>query len=100
MLTKTLTSLLTKSILIAVLGMAFTPLVWAQGLVSSGIAGSISDESGRAVSNATVTAVHVPTNSTYTAISGPNGRFRFSGLRVGGPYTVSAVSLGASIAAV
>jgi hypothetical protein len=100
MFIKTLTSLLTKSILIAVLGMAFTPLVRAQGLVSSGIAGSISDESGRAISNATVTAVHVPTNSAYTAVSGPNGRFRFSGLRVGGPYTVSAVSPGSTIAAV
>jgi hypothetical protein len=66
----------------------------AQGLVSSGLAGSIVDEAGKPLSGATVTAVHVPTNTTYTAITSPSGRFKFSGLRVGGPYTVSAVLSG------
>src|SRR5690348_12732605 len=88
------TSLVIHVILLGVLTLSNWPMVKAQGLVSSGIVGSITDQAGRSIANATVTAVHVPTNSTYTAVTGSNGRFRFSGVRVGGPYTISAVSSG------
>ncbi|HRE80416.1 MAG TPA: carboxypeptidase regulatory-like domain-containing protein [Opitutaceae bacterium] len=66
----------------------------AQGVVSSSITGSLLDPDGKPVSGATVTAVHVPTNSTYTAITSPAGRFSFSGLRVGGPYSLSGNATG------
>lgn len=76
------------------------PRVHAQGVVSSGIGGSLIDNTGKAISGATVTAVHVPTNSSYTAVTSPAGRFRFSGLRVGGPYTISASASGYEVNAV
>lgn len=69
----------------------------AQGVVSSGITGTLLDKSGQPVSGATVTAVHVPTNSTATAVTSPSGRFAFSGLRPGGPYTVTAEASGYQI---
>lgn len=66
----------------------------AQGVVSSGITGSLIEADGKPVSNARITAVHIPTNTTYTAITSPAGRFSFSGLRVGGPYSVSGNAAG------
>jgi hypothetical protein len=81
----------------AVALLALRPSAFAQAIVSSGIAGSVADRNGNPVAGATVTAVHTPTNTTYKAISGPNGRFSFTGLRVGGPYTVSAAAEGFTI---
>jgi hypothetical protein len=74
---------------------ALLPLTsFGQGVVSSGITGSLLDAEGKPVAGATVTAVHVPTNTTYSAVTSPAGRFTFSGLRVGGPYTVSGTADG------
>lgn len=70
------------------------PSAFGQGVVSSGITGSLIDDESKPISGATITAVHVPTNSTYTAITSPSGRFQFSGLRVGGPYTVTGSASG------
>jgi len=84
-----------KSLIIAVvtvLTVALPNLAFGQGVVSSGITGTLLDNAGKAVPGVTVTAVHVPTNTTYTSVTSPNGRFHFSGLRPGGPYTVSATS--------
>lgn len=41
-----------------------------------------------------VTAVHVPTGTRYTAVTAANGRFSILNVRVGGPYTVTAVISG------
>jgi hypothetical protein len=84
-----------KSLFTAVvtaLAVALSPTLFGQGVVSSGMSGTLFDEAGQPVSGATVTVVHVPTNTTATAITSPSGRFSVSGLRVGGPYTVSATS--------
>lgn len=86
-----------RSFLIALamaLAIAISPTAHAQGLVSSGISGSLLDNGGKAIAGATVTAIHVPTNTTYTAVTTPAGRFKFSGLRIGGPYTLSATATG------
>ncbi|WP_438481754.1 TonB-dependent receptor [Oleiharenicola lentus] len=80
--------------LVAVLSATFSPTAFAQGLVSSGITGSLLDASGKPISGAAVTIVHTPTNTPYTAITGASGRFNITGLRVGGPYTVSASATG------
>jgi hypothetical protein len=65
---------------------------FGQGIVSAGMTGTLVDPAGKPIGGATVTAVHTPTNTTYTDITGQNGRFSFTGMPVGGPYTVSAVS--------
>ncbi len=62
----------------------------AQGVTTSGIAGVVKDQQGLAVPGVTVTAVHVPSGTTYTAVTQTDGRFTIPGMRVGGPYTVTA----------
>lgn len=77
---------------LAALALIITPLTYGQGVVSSGISGTLLDQYGKAVAGANVTVVHEPTRSTYTANTNTNGRFRVTGLRPGGPYTVSAIA--------
>lgn len=56
---------------------------------SSGIVGQIQDNSGSSITNATITIVHAPSNSTSVITSNSNGRFNAKGLRVGGPYVIT-----------
>ena len=69
--------------------LAWTSTATAQ-IVASGLTGTVTDASGNPLGGATVTLLHVPTNTTVTRTAGTNGRFSFRGLRPGGPYTVSA----------
>lgn len=64
----------------------------AQGLVSSGMTGLVRDTGGKPIAGATVTAVHTPTGTSYSATTNATGRYSFSGMMVGGPYTVTVVS--------
>ena len=92
-------SFLKSLVLTAVTALAvlLSPAAYGQGVVSSGITGTLLDNTGKPVSGAAVTVVHVPTNTTATAITGANGRFKVSGIRVGGPYSVSATATGYSV---
>lgn len=49
----------------------------------------VSDESGAAVANATVSITHVPTGTEYVTVTGASGVVFESGLRVGGPYQIT-----------
>ena len=75
---------------LTILATTFSLTGYAQGLVSSGMTGSVQDNAGNAVAGATISAVHTPTNTKFTAMTGANGRFSFKGMPVGGPYTVTA----------
>jgi hypothetical protein len=63
-------------------------------VVTSGMSGLVRDQSGRAVPGAEVTATHIPTGTTYTAVSNDVGRYNMRGMVVGGPYTVTAKATG------
>jgi len=63
-------------------------------VVSSGLTGLVRGTDGKPVTNATVTAVHVPTNATYKATTNSSGRYYLRGLPVGGPYTLTATAEG------
>jgi outer membrane receptor protein involved in Fe transport len=78
-----------------VLATAFGPAAFAQA-VSSGITGLVRTSDGKPVSGVTVTAVHTPTNASYSDTTNASGRFSFSGLPVGGPYTVTTKAEGYS----
>lgn len=86
--------------IVSALAIALLPEAHAQGVVSSGITGTVLDDAGNPVAGVTVTATHVPTNSAATAVTGSNGRFRFSGLRPGGPYSVTGTGAGITVAPV
>lgn len=84
----------TRSFLVfALLLCAFATAAVAQ-VTTSEIVGSVTDQAGAAVSGATITAVHVPSGTRYSAQSNSEGRFTLPGMRVGGPYTVTITSSG------
>jgi len=67
--------------------------VHAQGVTTGSMTGVVRDAQGGVVPGVSVTAVHVPSKSTYEAVTQADGRFFIPAMRVGGPYTVKA-SLG------
>ena len=69
----------------------------AQGLTASSLSGRIVAEDGTPLAGATVKVVHQPTNSVYQTETSSSGRFSFSGVRVGGPYLVTALLDGYAI---
>ncbi|MFI5169075.1 MAG: carboxypeptidase regulatory-like domain-containing protein, partial [Vicinamibacterales bacterium] len=77
--------------LLAVLALVF-PIAdaGAQGVTSGSMSGIVNDPQGAPVPGATVVAEHVPSGSRYEAVSRADGRFTILGMRVGGPYTVTA----------
>lgn len=69
-----------------------TPAVYAQETTSS-IRGMV-DAGGAPVASATVTIRHEPSGTSSTQVTGPDGGFAASGLRVGGPFTVTVTADG------
>ena len=71
-----------------------TPLrLTAQGVTTSTVTGTVTGPAGP-VGGARVTAVHQPSGTTYRAVARSDGRFTIPGMRVGGPYVVSAIYIG------
>ena len=76
--------------------LALVALCWppgtarAQGVTTGSMTGVVLDAQKQAVPGASVVAVHEPSGTRYEATSRADGRFSLPGLRVGGPYTVTA----------
>lgn len=87
---------LPKRLLAVVVGVAIAASsAFGQGsITSSGINGTVRSDGGATLSGAAITVVHTPTGTTYTTTSSENGRFNLRGLRVGGPYTITATLSG------
>ncbi|MEP3073995.1 MAG: TonB-dependent receptor, partial [Maricaulis sp.] len=62
--------------------------VYAQETAAS-LRGTVVDADGAPVSGATVTIVHAQSGTASTTTTGSTGAFFQSGLRVGGPYTIT-----------
>ena len=67
---------------------------YGQGVTTGSIAGVVNDSQGLAIPGASVVAVHVPSGTTYEAVSREDGRFSIPAARVGGPYSVTATLAG------
>jgi outer membrane receptor for ferrienterochelin and colicin len=77
------------ALVVCALIFATTPL-FAQ-VTTGTIAGTVvSDADNSALPGVTVEAVHVPTGTRYSTVSGGGGRFTIPNVRVGGPYKVTA----------
>ncbi len=85
---------LLRSLYLAMLLLAITVGVKAQGVSSSTISGVVNDDKGQPLIGATVKAVHTPSGSVYGAITNDKGRYALPGLRVGGPYEITVSSEG------
>src|SRR3954463_8254671 len=68
----------------------------AQGVTTGAISGVVKDAQGAVIPGATILAVHQPSGSTYEAVTQADGRFVIPGMRVGGPYKITAALPGFS----
>ncbi|HEX7796772.1 MAG TPA: carboxypeptidase regulatory-like domain-containing protein [Vicinamibacterales bacterium] len=66
----------------------------AQGATTSGLTGIVKDPQDAVIPGVTITAVHVPSSTTYEAVTQTDGRYFIPGMRVGGPYKVTATLSG------
>jgi hypothetical protein len=64
--------------------------VRAQGVTTGWISGVVVDASQAPLPGATVEALHEPSGTRYEAVTRADGRFSIPGMRVGGPYRVTA----------
>jgi len=78
---------------VLVAGMGFAPEVRAQETTAQ-LGGNVVDADGNPVAGATVTVLHVPSGTSRSAVTNASGQFVLTGLRVGGPYSVTASSAG------
>ena len=78
--------------LLAAVGLAGP--VSAQTLTTGTLSGTILDQQGGVLPGVTVSAVHEPTGTQYTAVTDGDGRFQILNVRVGGPYTLTAALSG------
>ncbi len=74
----------------------FSSAMFAQGVTTAAIVGTVKDNSGQALPGANVMAVHVPTGSQYGVTTREDGQYNLPNLRVGGPYTVTVSLIGFS----
>ncbi|MFQ5746008.1 MAG: carboxypeptidase regulatory-like domain-containing protein [Gemmatimonadota bacterium] len=74
--------------------LGMTSIAFGQGVTTAAVNGTILDRAGQPIENVVVTAVHTPSGSRYQTLSRADGRFNLPGLRVGGPYTISAEFIG------
>jgi hypothetical protein len=74
------------------LGFVLAGTAFGQGITTAAISGVVNDAQGHPQPGATVTVVHGPSSTRSTVTTRANGQYDFSGLRVGGPYTVTAGS--------
>ncbi|MDH4260595.1 MAG: TonB-dependent receptor, partial [Gammaproteobacteria bacterium] len=71
------------------IALAAVPYAQAQETASQ-LSGFVVDAAGNAVAGAKVTIVHVPTGTTSNVTTSASGQFSATGLRVGGPYRITA----------
>jgi carboxypeptidase family protein len=64
--------------------------VLAQGVTTSAITGVVVDAQAAVIPGVSVVAVHEPSGTMYEGVTKADGRFNMPGMRVGGPYTVTA----------
>lgn len=74
--------------------LALTSSLFGQGITTSGLTGFVTNKQGAPVSGATIQVLHEPTGTAATTVTRSNGQYNLSGLRTGGPYTVSVSAVG------
>ena len=82
-----------KIVALAIIALFAGVAAYAQ-VTTSAIAGRITDTKGGVVPGAVVIAVHVPSGTTYHAVTGGEGRYAIQGMRPGGPYVVTVSLMG------
>lgn len=82
-----------KSLLIFLFFLFTTVAAFAQ-VTSSSVSGSVKDAKQGPLPGASIKAVHVPSGTSYSAVSNKDGLFNIPGMRIGGPYTIEVSYIG------
>ncbi len=77
-------------LLILALSLVLPAALFAQGVTTGAFAGKVVDIDGNPVMGAAITIVHEPTGTQYKTLTRADGRYNVPGVKVGGPYTVTA----------
>ena len=72
----------------------FAGIVAFAQVTTSSLGGKITDEKGETIIGAAVIATHVPSGTTYGAVTNLEGRYYINGMRAGGPYSIEISNLG------
>lgn len=74
--------------------LCFPSALSGQGVTTGAMSGVVADTGGSSLADANVVAVHVPSGTQYRAVTRAGGAFNIPGMRVGGPYRVTATRIG------
>jgi hypothetical protein len=66
----------------------------AQGVTTSAMSGIVTGTDGMPVPEATITAIHLPSGTTYRAFARSAGTYAIPNMRIGGPYRVTIAAIG------
>ncbi len=78
---------------ILIVSLSYTGLL-AQGVSNGSITGRVVNKGNEPLSDANLTAIHLPSGTEYNTISRTNGHFNFPHLRTGGPYALKVTYVG------
>lgn len=82
-------SRLITSVIASLALLAFAASSFAQGITTGAVVGTVTNATGQPVVGAVVNVVHEPSGTRASGVTRANGQFNISGLRVGGPFTVT-----------
>lgn len=86
---------LTLFVLLLLVGLLALPVrLFAQGVTSSALGGTVTDASGNGVVGAEITAVDTSSGTRYTGVSRAGGRWDIANVRTGGPFRITASANG------
>ena len=63
--------------------------LYAQGVTTSSLSGTVTDASGEPLIGANIVAIHVPSGTMYGTTTNLDGTFNIPNMRVGGPYKIT-----------
>jgi outer membrane receptor protein involved in Fe transport len=78
---------------VAMFALATARPVEAQ-VTTSAIRGTVTDSTGKPIENVRIDAVHQPSGTRYSTGTRADGAFAIIGMRIGGPYQITASALG------
>jgi hypothetical protein len=70
------------------------PTLIAQGVTTAQLNGLVTDSSGAPLTEASVSAVHLPSGTSYRALARSGGAYTIPNMRIGGPYRVTVTMIG------
>ncbi len=86
-----------RRLAIVVAAAATTALVTAEAsaqVTTGSIRGIVTDGDNKPIEGARLVALHTPSGTQYIGVTRADGRFNIPGMRVGGPYAVTATMIG------